>query len=390
MNTRSTILRGAILGLCGGLLVSCGDDTLAGKTTTTSNGGDLLALGPDGAPIAGCVALAARTWNPVTGTPGVVDTLHGDAAGVVRLGEGGYAFVEIQDRAGRLGARIAGPRLLDKNRQSVALDTLRRLQGRWADRAGIADGRLFLDSSFSSASLAAEDGSFAFDKIPPGEFALMLDADTQAVRPMGRVRLARDEIRYTGSGNVLLEGDTTRSPLWIDDFESGEVWPLLRPSVPGVSPWFVWWIETNMTLPVSAEPESVLTAIGPDSTRAGRTFHARFATTGANALIAAGLTNMQLDLRSRSQVCLSYRTDSPLKIEFQRDSVGGVRPTTTNSLPPAPHWRDTCVSTSGFVPTSDTPDSLASWAAFAKRVLVIQFQVSAGATHLDLDDVRLR
>lgn len=381
---------GAILGLFAGLLVSCGDDTLAGKTTTTSNGGDLLAVGPDGTPIAGCVALAARTWNPVTGTPGVVDTLHGDAAGVVRLGEGGYAFVEIQDRAGRLGARIAGPRIIDKIRQSVALDTLRRFQGRWADRAGIADGRLFLDSSFSSAPLAAEDGSFAFEKVPQGEFALMLDADTRTVRPMGRVRLARDEIRYTGSGNVLLDGDTTRSPLWIDDFESGGVWPSLRPSLPEVSPWFVWWTETDMTLPVSSDPESVLTAIGPDSIRAGRTFHARFATTGANALVAAGLTNMELDLRSRSQVCLSYRTDSPLRIEFQRDSVGGVRPTIWTTLPPAPTWRDTCASTNGFVPTSDTPDSLTTWSGFAKRVLVIQFVASTGATHLDLDDIRLR
>jgi hypothetical protein len=389
VNARATRRLGALLALAG-LFASCANDTVAGKTTTTSNGGDLLALGPDGAPLAGCVALAARSWNPVTGKPGAIDTIRGDAAGVVRLGEGAYAFVEIRDGTGNLGGRIAGSRLLDKNRQSVPLDTLRRIQGRWADRAGIAKGRLFLDSSLASAPLGSHDGSFAFEKIPPGEFTLMLDADTQAVRPMGRVSLSRDEVRYTGSGNVVLDGDTTRSPLWIDDFESGGYWPLLRPSVPGVSPWFMWWTETDMARPASADPESVRTAIGPDSLRPGRTFQARFRTTGTNALIAVGLTNMQLDLRSRTQVCLSYRADSPLRIEFQRDSVGGVRPTIWSTLPPAPAWRDTCAATSGFAATSDTPDSLATWDAFARRVLVIQFVASTGATRLDLDDIRLR
>jgi len=391
VNRRSSILHGALATLFAGLFAACGGgESLAGKTTTTTNGGDLVALGPDGRPLPGCVALAARSWNPATGTPGVVDTLHGDSTGVVRLGEGNYAFVEIRDSAGNLGARIAGLRLSDRNPRHVGLDTLRLLQGRWADRAGIAKGRLFLDSSFQTASLLVEDGSFTFEKVPSGDYRLALDADAKPVRPMGTVRLGSGAVRYTGSGNVVLTGDTTRSPLWIDDFESGSVWPSLKTSLPGVSPWYMWWTETDMTLPFSADPDSVLTAIGSDSTRPGRTFHARFTTTGTNALIAAGITNMELDLRGRSQVCLAYRTDSPLRIEFQRDSVSGIRPTLMSSLPPAPQWRDTCASISDFLPTSDTPDSLKTWSGFGKRVLVIQFVASTGATHLDLDDIRMR
>ena len=43
-----------------GLLSACGSDSVAGKTTTTGNGGGIVALGPDGRPLAGCLALTAR------------------------------------------------------------------------------------------------------------------------------------------------------------------------------------------------------------------------------------------------------------------------------------------------------------------------------------------
>lgn len=387
---RLATLRLALVPLLAGLLASCGGDRLAGKTTTTSNGGDLVALGPDGAPLAGCVALAARSWNPETGTPGVVDTLRGDASGTIALDREAYAFVEIQDGAGALGASLRRVLVADGDRRTIPLDTLRELAGRWADRAGVAQGRLFLDSSFQSASLSDSNGSFRFARVARGTYDLKLAADTGSVRSMGSIRLDRGAVRYTGSGNVLLEGDTTLSPLWIDDFESGTYWPLLRPSVRGVSPWFMWWTETDMILPTATAPDSILAAIGPDSLRPGRTFHARFQTTGGNALIAAGITNMELDLRARREVCLSYRTDSPLRIEFQRDSVGAIRPVLSSTLPAAPAWRDTCAATADFVPASDTPDSLSTWDAFARRVLVIQFVASTGATHLDLDDIRLR
>lgn len=372
------------------VLLSCGQDTVAGKTTTTSNGGDLLARGPDGRPLAGCIALASRSWNQVSGSPGTIDTLRGDSAGRIRLDHDLYAVLEIRDATGFLGAAIRKLAVAQGENQAVALDSLRPMAGRWADHAGIARGRLFLDSSFQTASLAATDGAFRFERVPPGVFTLMLDADSQSVRAMGSVRLQAGEVRYQGSGNVVIEGDTTRSPLWIDDFESGRIWPMLLPSVPAVSPWFMWWSGANMTVPVSVDPDSILGAIGPDPTRGGRTFQAKFTTTGANSWVAAGITNMRLDLRSRSQVCLGYRTDAPFKLEFQLDSIDGVRPTVSATLPAAIQWRDTCVATSSFLPDPGTPDSLRTWNTFARRVLVIQFLASAGATHMELDDIRMR
>lgn len=381
----------SVLTACAGsLFVACGNETMAGKTTTTSNGGDLVAIGRDGKPLAGCRILAARSWDSAAGKPGIIDTLYGDSAGVIDLPNAPYAFVEIQNWGGTLGAWLK--RVPDSlaERTPVILDSLKRLEGRWADRARVGASRLFLDSSFRSAALASSDGSFDFGRVPQGVYALKLDADSKPVRPMGVVELRSNDLRYMGSGNIILAGDTSLSPLWIDDFESGTIWPMLKRSVPGVSPWFMWLQEADLILPATTDPDSIHRAIGFDSSRGGTVFHSRFTPTGTGTLVAAGITNMEVDLRARGEVCFGYRVDSPVSIEFQRDSVSGVRPYLSTSIPASSTWRDTCVSTSVFQAGPDTPDSLRTWDSFAKRVLVLQFVATSGATHLDLDDIRLR
>lgn len=390
MKAAKSIVHLIVLALAIAGFVSCGDETVAGKTTTTTNGGGVLALGPDGSPIAGCIALAARGWDPVRGIPGSVDTAWSDSNGVIALPQESYLFVEIRDGSRRLGSRVSALQGIDEIRQVIRLDTLRRISGRWPDRSGIAQGRLFLDSSFHSAALVDDDGAFVFEGVPEGVYSLILDAESAALRRMGVVRLERENVRFEGSGNVVLVGDTTGSPLWIDDFEAGSFWPMLHSAMPTVSPWFVWSMGSQMSVPGSGEPDSIPRAIGPDSSRPGSVFTARFATTDPAAQVAVGITNMQLDLRSRDQVCFAYRTDDSLRIEFQRDSVAGIRPTLSTSLPPSVLWRDTCARTSAFVPNSDTPDSLAGWNDFARRVLVIQFGVGSGSSFLGLDDIRMR
>ncbi len=370
--------------------VSCGEDTVAGKTTTTTNGGgNLQAVGPSGQPLSGCVALAARSWDPVRGMPGAVDTLRGDGAGTIRLERESYAFLEIRDDASGLGARIQRVSLPDGNRQMVRLDTLRRIQGRWADRSSVAAGRLFLDSSFHSVALGG-DGSFVFRGVSEGAYALLLDANAAAPRRMGSVRLEERDVRFLGPGNVILQDDTTGSPLWIDDFETGSVFPPIHGVVPGVSPWYVWASLATTLLPASTEVDSIRRAIGPDPDRAGNSFHFRFATDDPYSWVAVGITNMEMDLSERTRLCFAYRSDSLVKIQFQRDSVGMVRPAVSASVPSSREWKDVCVATSDLVANADNPDSLKTWNSFGKKVLVIEFQVPSGGTFLDLDDIRMR
>jgi len=387
---KSWFSRSASLAACAALLASCGTDTVAGKTTTTSNGGGgLMALGPDGRPLAGSVALAARSWDPVRGAPGAIDTVRADSLGRIALPESLYAFLEIRDSGRTIGAWRKRFRVVDGLFLPVSLDTLRSFQGTWADRAGIGQGRVYLDSSLGSAALQ-RDGTFAFATVSPGDYSLRLVADTQLPRPLGRVQLARHDVRYVGSGNVILDGDTTGSPLWIQDFESGTNRAPVIQSAPGASPWYIWASQFQLLQPTATDSAAMLQAFVPDSTRPGRVFHARFAGQSPYAWIGTGLTGLELDLSARTQLCFAYRTDTLLKIQFQRDSLDAIRPTLSAILPPSPRWRDACVPTTDFVPNPDTPDSLWTWSAFGKRVLVIEFQTPSGGTYLGLDDIRMR
>lgn len=378
-----------ILPIAALLLGSCADDRGAGTTTTTSNGG-LVALHPDGKPAPGGIVLAARTWNVLAGTPGIVDTLRCDPDGFVPLDRDTYAFIEVRDTANTLGAWVGRGSMPNGIRQAVRLDTLRRVVGHWQDAASTAASRLILDSSFQSAPIRSDDGSFAIERVPAGRFRMLVGTGAARPRPMGVLDARTSDVRYEGSGNIIVSGDTTRSPLWVDDFESGSGWPLLRTSAPGVSPWYMWRYGAEMHLPASSAADSVRKAIGPDSTRTGKVLHTRFATTDPNAQVAIGITNMEIDLRARTEVCLGYRADGPLRIELQRDSIGQGRPALAGVLRASTAWKDTCAAIADFAPHADTPDSLKTWSAFGRKVLVLEFSTSAGSTFMDLDDIRLR
>jgi hypothetical protein len=131
-------------------------------------------------------------------------------------------------------------------------------------------------------------------------------------------------------------------------------------------------------------------AIGPDSLRPTNAYHSRFAATDPFATIGLGLTRLHFDVSARDQFCFRYRSDTAVTVQFQRDSVEGVRPSTSATLPSSLLWRDACVATSSFVPGADTPDFLKIWTAFGSSILTLEFHVPAGGTFLDLDDIRMR
>lgn len=370
-------------------LWGCGGDSIAGKTTTTTNGGGVAAVAPDGRPIAGVVVFAARSWDPVSGTWGEVDTLRGDSAGHVLLPTGRYAFVEFRDRAHVLGAWSKGVVVGEGPTRVWVLDTLRSVRGLWADRAGVGSGRLYLDSSFHSVALQDSGDRFDFGAIPVGAYDMLLASEGRPRRFMGLVRLEANARQYLGSGNIILEQDTSGSPLWIDDFESESPGPLLRRSLPQVAGWYVWSSLMNVSLPTSSSDSSMNLAIGPDSLRPSNAYHSRFEATAPYAWIGLGLTRLHLNVSARDHFCFRYRSDTAVTVQFQRDSVGGVRPSTSATLPSSLPWRDACVATSSFVPAADTPDSLKTWTAFGRSILTLEFHVPAGGTFLDLDDIRM-
>lgn len=382
MIRRLAVACGVLLALAG--LSGCGNDSVAGKTTTTGNGGGLVAVGPDGQALAGCLVLAARSWDPVHGVPGVVDTLRSDADGLVRLPLESYAFVEMRDERRSLGAWKRRVSFAQDQRQVLRLDSLHAIRGRWKDASG---GRMGIDSSFQASGIGT-DGGFSFTQVPKGNWMLRRWKDGMA-NAVGVLRVSAADVGCDGCGNVSVAMDTSLAPLWIDDFETGSNLPRLHASVPSVSPWFLWWVETDMILPDSNDGASISKAIRADSVRAGNSFHGRFAPRSSDAWIALGLTGLQLDWSGRQELCFGYRSDTALKIQLHRDSVGSLRPTMTAWAPASRTWRDACLPLVAFAPEANVPDSLRAWTAFGRRILGFEFQ-SPGGTYLDLDDVLVR
>lgn len=373
------------------LVSGCGGDSVAGKTTTTTNGGGgVVARAPDGRPLAGALVLAARTWDSARGVWGAIDTLHCDAAGTVLLPTDRYAFLEIRDRSQQLGAWIKAVEVPEGSVRSLTVDTLRPLRGQWADRATTRAGRFYLDSSFHSADLGDLGTSFDFGRVPVGVYTLRLEGAGGDRRPMGTVLVEPSDLRYVGSGNVVLEGDTTGSPLRIEDFEADPPVPLLRGSVPQVAGWYVWSTLMSVSLPTSSSDSTMRLAIGPDSLRPSRAYHSRFLATSPDGRIGFGLTRLHLDVGGRGSFCFRYRSDTSVTVQFQRDSLAGGRPAAIGTLPSSPAWVDACLATSDLVPNGETPDSLKTWSAFGKAILTIEFHAPAGGTYLDLDDIRMR
>lgn len=366
------------------LLGGCGMDPVAGKTTTTGNGGGLVAMGPDGSPAAGCLVLAARSWDPAGGVPGVVDTLRVDKTGFVRLPAESYAFVEVRDEVRSLGAWVRRVSLTGDERTLLALDTLRSVRGSWGGSGG---GRVYLDSSFQS-SRVTDGGDFSLPQVPRGLWSLRR-SEGGASKGIGLLRMESAGVACEGCGSATVALDPSRAPQWIDDFESGSNLPRLYASWPSVSPWYLWWIETDMVLPASNDEQAIQQAIGADSVRAGKVFHGRFAPRSPVAWVALGLTGLKLDWSARETLCFGYRSDTALKIQLQRDSVGGIRPTLSAWVPVSKTWKDACVPFSSFVPNPDVPDSLTTWPAFGRKVLTVEFQ-TPGGTFLDLDDLLVR
>lgn len=372
------------------LLGACGGDSVAGKTTTTTNGGGVAAYAPDGSPIAGALVLAARSWDPERGTWGEVDTLRTDLGGKALLPSERYAFLEIRDVANSLGSWTKRLVVPEGTTRVLRLDTLRSLRGTWADRVGSGAGRLYLDSSFRSTALGDTSTAFDFGLVPPGRYDLMLTTPVHGRRFMGSAILDSSGPRYLGSGNIVLAGDTTGSPLWIEDFESDSTGPLLRRSLPQVAGWYMWSTLMEVSQPTSSSDSAMRVAIGPDSLRSTSAYHSRFVATSPDAWIGFGLTRLHLDVGERSRFCFRYRCDTTVTVQFQRDSLGGARPATSAAFPPTSQWLDACVSTSSFVPSPETPDSLKSWSDFGRSILTLEFHVPAGGTFLDLDDIRMR
>jgi hypothetical protein len=372
-----------------GLLTGCGNDEVAGRSTTTTNGDGVIAIGMDGTPRHSAYALFISQWDSIRGTAIGIDTVRTDANGILRIPKTRFTFVEIQDPLDSTALWMHSGDLFPGNLTPVRLLTTHTLKGRWLDFLTEPGARVYIDSSLRSSPLGP-NGEFRFDNMPQGTHALRLANAKGSTRPMGLFNLSGVGIVYSGAANLSITGLQTPAPFWIDDFEAGSVFPMAKSGIPNLTRWYMLVVNSTLSQPRSTQMDTLREAFRYDSARGSRVFETKYITNPDFATVGLGSHGYHSNLLERTEFCLAYRSDRAIQIQLHRDKVGDSTPMFKVNLDSSLVWKDACVRFSDFKKATGTPDSLGTWSTFGRDILTIHILGSVGSTYLGLDDIRIR
>jgi hypothetical protein len=93
-------------------------------------------------------------------------------------------------------------------------------------------------------------------------------------------------------------------------------------------------------------------------------------------------------LTGKAQMCLSYRSNQRIKIEWFGDSADGyASPNFWIYVNASTTWKDTCVAFSAFNAFASNPASRSTWSQFYSTVDYVQILATVGAKYLEMDDL---
>lgn len=355
-------------------LASCGDDRVAGKTTTTGNG--LIPVDGTGSVVLGAWARASSGWDTLLRAPTDTVELRQSADGTILLDDRLWAFVEVLSPDGSTSALVRRPG--PESRMRVGLGRPTDLSLTWVDHDQYPGARAVVESSFV-ASPVGPSGTFALRGATGAESRLLLVAADRRTLAGGEIR----DGRIVSSSLNFLAGGSPQ-PLWIDDFEGGGLSRLGR-SWPGTSGWRSFFRAARPTNPPSAGSLApAIAASGPDGSLA---LSFSFSIDSASGWATAQLAFPAMDLRARGRFCLEFRSQGRVKVEFLRSTTQGASGFAA-TIPASAAWKDTCLAIRSFAPANANPPADSTWASFADSVGVLQVLALQGATSLGLDNLR--
>ena len=356
-------------------LTSCGDDRVAGKTTTTGNG--LIPVDETGTVIVGARARASSGWDALSASPTDTVELRQSSDGTIHLDGRPWAFVEVRSPDGSRIALVRRP--TTEGTARLVLQDPDALDLRWIDHARHPGARAVVESSFVSGPVGSS-GMIALSGAFVPRARLVLETSTGTILPAGTMidgRLVESSLNWLRGASPL--------PLWIDDFESTGGGSRLSASWPGTSGW-----RSFLRNAVGIDPPgagSLATAVVPSGPGGSLALSFTFRIDSTNGWAAAQLSVPAMDLRSRGRFCLEYRSQGRLKVEFLRSTTPGASAFAA-TLPTAGAWKDTCLAVGAFAPASGNAPVDSAWEAFADSVGVLQLLALQGANRLDLDNLR--
>lgn len=356
-------------------LASCGDDRVAGKTTTTGNG--LVPVDETGNVVFGARARASSGWDTLSASPTDTVELRQSSDGTILLDGRPWAFVEVRSPDGGRMALVRRPTTEETAR--LVLEPTDNLDLRWVDHAQHPSARAVVESSFVSGPVGSS-GAIALAGAFGPLAKLLLETGTGSILPAGTIL---DGSLVQSSLNFV-DGSSPQA-LWIDDFEAPGGVSRLSASWPGTSGW-----RSFLRNAVGIDPPgagSLAAAVVPSGPGGSFALSFTFRIDSTNGWAAAQLAFPAMDLRSRGRFCLEYRSQGRLKVEFLRSTTPGASAFAA-TLPTAGAWKDTCLSVGAFAPASGNPPGDSTWGAFADSVGVLQLLALQGANRLDLDNLR--
>jgi hypothetical protein len=356
-------------------LASCGDDRVAGKTTTTGNG--LIPVDETGTVIVGARARASSGWDTLSASPTDTVELRQSSDGTILLDGRPWAFVEVRSPDGGQTALVRRP--TTEGTARLVLEPTDTLDLRWIDHAQHPEARAVVESSFVSGPVGS-----AGDIALAGAFGplakLILETGTGSILPAGTIL---DGSLVQSSLNFV-DGSSPQA-LWIDDFEGVGGKSRLAQAWPGTSGWTSFLRNATATDPPVAGP--LAAAVGPNGPGGSRALSFSFSFDSTSGWAAAQLLFPIMDLRSRGRFCLEFRSQGRVKVEFLRSTTTGASGFAV-TIPASSAWKDTCLAIRSFSPANGNPPADSTWASFADSVRVLQVLALPNATSLGLDNLR--
>lgn len=320
--------------VCMILAAACSEDSVAGRGIwdETENGLAVIVTGESGSPVVGAkVRLVRRTAS-------VADSAVTNSEGLARFERPTFAgYAEVASAAGVARSAFAS----GDSSVSSKLEIPAQISGQIISQNGNFPSELYLYGT-SYRALVSQNGTFSFDSLPQGDYALLAPADT-AFEYLANLdlnaRAKSVEVQTPAKDSVL-----------IDDFEDARGTNLFYPLTGGG-----WWFSKADSGTVSPSPLEKGFVKSEESWNGTQSFHQKFTLDSAASAYAfcgfdigvshlidslisydmSGVDSVTFYVRGRGHLAMqlggydsagtavtwTYEFDIPSEIEWERVSV---------------------------------------------------------------------
>lgn len=352
------------------------NDSIGGKTTTTTNG---LAVRNPGGGIPGQIQarMAMKTWDYGTESIEVLD-LHSDAQAVLDIPAGEWAVVQLMNDAGDSGVWLEDFTLEKDSVLEVEFQPL--LSVRESLDIAAAGKPFYLRGGIQS-SVVNDQGVFELTQIPAGKWEMVTRDSVDVIR--GVLYAIDDSAEFARALDDYV-AEQQPAALLVDDFSDGNLDAFPGGEVPGAF-WDLFESGAVLIQPADLSEEELLQSFTDSGTIQVQYEEFETGSWVALSLFWPG----RMDVRQLDSLCVDMTADGNMKIEFVSPKLedNTQAPGFYQNLS-GPLSMDTyCFYPAQWDAASTNPDSLLVWDEFAQSVSALQILGRHGSTEFEIRQI---